>query len=81
MRPTCVNRYSLLILMLLILRVSILAQHSSDAVEHSTEAVAGALGSTWNNGGGGKVTEILTLQDQFATLKQIGYLPETVYAA
>jgi predicted ester cyclase len=29
----------------------------------------------------GKVTEILTLQDQFAILKQIGYLPETVYAA
>jgi predicted ester cyclase len=29
----------------------------------------------------GKVTEILTLQDQFAMLQQIGYLPETVYAA
>jgi predicted ester cyclase len=29
----------------------------------------------------GKVAEILTLQDQFAILKQIGYLPETVYAA
>jgi predicted ester cyclase len=29
----------------------------------------------------GKVTEILTLQDQFALLKQIGYLPESVYAA
>lgn len=29
----------------------------------------------------GKVTEILTLQDQFAFLTQIGYLPETVYAA
>jgi predicted ester cyclase len=29
----------------------------------------------------GKVTEILTLQDQFAFLKQVGYLPETVYAA
>ena len=28
----------------------------------------------------GKVTEILTLQDQFAILKQIGYLPESVYA-
>ena len=30
---------------------------------------------------GGKVTEILTLQDQFGLLKQIGYLPESVYAA
>jgi predicted ester cyclase len=30
---------------------------------------------------GGKVTEILTLQDQFAFLKQIGYLPDSVYAA
>jgi predicted ester cyclase len=30
---------------------------------------------------GGKVTEILTLQDQFALLKQIGYLPESVHAA
>jgi predicted ester cyclase len=30
---------------------------------------------------GGKVTEILTLQDQFAMLKQIGYLPESVHAA
>jgi predicted ester cyclase len=29
----------------------------------------------------GKVVEILTLQDQFAMLKQIGYLPETVHAA
>jgi steroid delta-isomerase-like uncharacterized protein len=29
----------------------------------------------------GKVTEVLTLQDQFAILKQIGYLPESVYAA
>jgi predicted ester cyclase len=29
----------------------------------------------------GKVTEILTLQDQFAFLKQIGYLPDSVYAA
>ncbi len=29
----------------------------------------------------GKVTGILTVQDQFAILKQIGYLPETVYAA
>jgi len=29
----------------------------------------------------GKVTEILTLQDQFALLKQIGYLPESVHAA
>ena len=29
----------------------------------------------------GKVTEILTLQDQFAFLKQIGYLPDNVYAA
>jgi predicted ester cyclase len=29
----------------------------------------------------GKVTEILTLQDQFAILKQIGYLPDSVYAA
>jgi len=28
----------------------------------------------------GKVTEILTLQDQFAILKQIGYLPESIYA-
>ena len=28
----------------------------------------------------GKVTEILTLQDQFAFLKQIGYLPESVHA-
>jgi predicted ester cyclase len=29
----------------------------------------------------GKVVEILTLQDQFAILKQIGYLPESVHAA
>jgi steroid delta-isomerase-like uncharacterized protein len=29
----------------------------------------------------GKVAEILTIQDQFAILKQIGYLPATVYAA
>ncbi len=29
----------------------------------------------------GKITEILTLQDQFGILKQIGYLPESVYAA
>jgi predicted ester cyclase len=29
----------------------------------------------------GKVTEILTLQDQFALLKQIGYLPDGVRAA
>jgi predicted ester cyclase len=29
----------------------------------------------------GKVAEILTLQDQFAMLKQIGYLPDSVYAA
>jgi len=29
----------------------------------------------------GKVTGILTLQDQFAILKQIGYLPESVHAA
>jgi len=29
----------------------------------------------------GKVTEIFTLQDQFAILKQIGYLPDGVYAA
>jgi predicted ester cyclase len=29
----------------------------------------------------GKVTEILTLQDQFALLKQIGYLPDSVHAA
>jgi predicted ester cyclase len=29
----------------------------------------------------GKVTEILTLQDQFGLLKQIGYLPESVHAA
>jgi steroid delta-isomerase-like uncharacterized protein len=29
----------------------------------------------------GKVVEILTLQDQFAMLKQIGYLPESVHAA
>jgi predicted ester cyclase len=29
----------------------------------------------------GKVTEILTLQDQFAILKQIGYLPDSVHAA
>jgi len=30
---------------------------------------------------GGKVAEILTLQDQFGLLKQIGYLPDSVYAA
>jgi predicted ester cyclase len=30
---------------------------------------------------GGKVTEIFTLQDQFALLKQIGYLPDGVHAA
>ncbi len=29
----------------------------------------------------GKVVEILTLQDQFGMLKQIGYLPEGVHAA
>lgn len=29
----------------------------------------------------GKVAEILTLQDQFAILRQIGYLPECVHAA
>jgi ketosteroid isomerase-like protein len=29
----------------------------------------------------GKVAEILTLQDQFAILKQIGYVPECVPAA
>jgi predicted ester cyclase len=29
----------------------------------------------------GKVVEILTLQDQFGMLKQIGYLPDSVYAA
>jgi predicted ester cyclase len=29
----------------------------------------------------GKVAEILTLQDQFGILKQIGYLPDGVYAA
>ena len=29
----------------------------------------------------GKVTEIRTLQDQFAILKQIGYLPDSVHAA
>jgi predicted ester cyclase len=28
----------------------------------------------------GKVAEILTLQDQFAILRQIGYLPECVHA-
>jgi predicted ester cyclase len=30
---------------------------------------------------GGQVTEILTLQDQFAILKQIGYLPDSIHAA
>jgi ketosteroid isomerase-like protein len=29
----------------------------------------------------GKVTEILTLQDQFGMLRQIGYLPDSVHAA
>jgi predicted ester cyclase len=29
----------------------------------------------------GKVIEILTLQDQFGLLKQVGYLPDSVYAA
>jgi len=29
----------------------------------------------------GKVTEIITLQDQFGILKQIGYLPDSVHAA
>ena len=29
----------------------------------------------------GKVAEISTMQDQFSLLKQIGYLPEGVYAA
>jgi predicted ester cyclase len=29
----------------------------------------------------GKVVEILTLQDQFGMLKQIGYLPDSVFAA
>ena len=28
-----------------------------------------------------KVAEIFTLQDQFAMLKQIGYLPDSVHAA
>jgi predicted ester cyclase len=28
----------------------------------------------------GKVAEILTLQDQFGILKQVGYLPDSVYA-
>jgi predicted ester cyclase len=28
----------------------------------------------------GKVAEILTLQDQFGVLKQVGYLPDSVYA-
>ncbi len=30
---------------------------------------------------GGKVAEILTLQDQFGILKQVGYLPDSVHAA
>ena len=30
---------------------------------------------------GGKVVEILTLQDQFGILKQVGYLPDSVHAA
>jgi hypothetical protein len=30
---------------------------------------------------GGNVTEILTIQDQFGILKQIGYLLEEVHAA
>ena len=30
---------------------------------------------------GGKVAEISTIQDQFALIKQIGYLPDGVYAA
>jgi predicted ester cyclase len=30
---------------------------------------------------GGQVTEILTVQDQFGLLKQIGYLPDSVRAA
>jgi len=29
----------------------------------------------------GKVAEILTLQDQFGMLKQIGYLPDSIHAA
>ena len=29
----------------------------------------------------GRVAEILTLQDQFAFLKQVGYLPDSVHAA
>jgi predicted ester cyclase len=29
----------------------------------------------------GKVVEILTLQDQFGILKQVGYLPDSVHAA
>jgi predicted ester cyclase len=29
----------------------------------------------------GKVAEILTIQDQFGLLKQIGYFPDEVYAA
>ncbi|MGH3197320.1 MAG: hypothetical protein ACRDNT_15605 [Streptosporangiaceae bacterium] len=29
----------------------------------------------------GQVVEISTIQDRFALLKQIGYLPEEVYAA
>jgi predicted ester cyclase len=30
---------------------------------------------------GGKVTEIVTLRDQFGMLKQIGYLADSVHAA
>jgi len=30
---------------------------------------------------GAKVTEILTVHDQFAILKQVGYLPDNIYAA
>ncbi|MGO9191224.1 MAG: hypothetical protein ACLP8X_22585, partial [Streptosporangiaceae bacterium] len=29
---------------------------------------------------GGKVVEILTIQDQFGLLKQIGYFPDEAYA-
>ena len=40
---------------------------------------AGKFLDAWADAG--EVTEILTLQDQFAILEQIGYLPEGVHAA
>jgi ketosteroid isomerase-like protein len=49
-------------------------------VSATGQAVAVRDTAIWHFGDG-KVTEILTIQDQFGILKQIGYLPEEVHAA